>query len=46
MQEMGLFNVRDRPWHVTCSNALSGEGVPQGIDWLCEEIRLGNRSRK
>ena len=46
MQQMNLFNIRDRPWHMRSSNAVTGEGVSEGIEWLAEEIRLGNRSRK
>jgi ADP-ribosylation factor-like protein 6 len=46
MEAMGLFNIRDRPWHMTASNAITGSGVPGGIEWLSEEIRSGNKSRK
>lgn len=46
MQEMNLFNIRDRPWHMRSSNAITGDGVSEGIEWLSEEIRLGNQSRK
>ena len=46
MEQMGLFSVRDRPWHVTASNAITGSGVGPGIEWLCEEIKNGSKSRK
>jgi ADP-ribosylation factor-like protein 6 len=46
MEAMGLFNIRDRPWHMTASNAITGSGVAPGIEWLSEEIRNGNKSRK
>ena len=46
MQEMNLFNIRDRPWHMRSSNAISGAGVAEGIAWLAEEIKNGNKSRK
>jgi len=46
MENMNLFNIRDRPWHLTASNAITGSGVLSGIEWLSEEIRNGNKSRK
>lgn len=46
MDAMGLFQIRDRPWHLTASNAITGSGVLPGIEWLSEEVRNGNKSRK
>ena len=46
MDAMGLFQIRDRPWHMTASNAITGSGVLSGVEWLSEEIRNGNKSRK
>ena len=46
MNAMGLFHIRDRPWHMTASNAITGSGVLAGVEWLSEEIRAGNKSRK
>jgi ADP-ribosylation factor-like protein 6 len=46
MDQMGLFQIRDRPWHMTASNAITGSGVLAGVEWLSEEIRAGNKSRK
>jgi ADP-ribosylation factor-like protein 6 len=38
MVELELDKIRDKPWHISSSNAVSGLGVPQGIEWLCENI--------
>ncbi len=46
MEGMNLFNIRDRPWHMTASNAITGSGIGPGIEWLCEEIKAGNKNRK
>jgi ADP-ribosylation factor-like protein 6 len=46
MEAMNLFNIRDRPWHLRSSNAVNGDGVAGGIEWLAEEIKNGNKSRK
>jgi len=38
MVELELDKIRDKPWHISPSNALSGAGVAEGIEWLCENI--------
>uniref|UniRef100_A0A7S2V202 ADP-ribosylation factor-like protein 6 n=1 Tax=Fibrocapsa japonica TaxID=94617 RepID=A0A7S2V202_9STRA len=38
MQELELENVGDKPWHITASNALTGEGVDEGITWLADHL--------
>ena len=38
MKGMGLEGIRDRPWHITASNALTGAGVEEGVRWLSEKI--------
>eukprot|EP01041_Mallomonas_annulata_P009111 gene9111-18878_t len=44
MEDLQLDRIRDKPWHITSSNALSGDGIPEGIEWLCE--KLAGSSRK
>jgi ADP-ribosylation factor-like protein 6 len=41
-EELQLDKVRDKPWHIISSNAVSGAGVNEGIEWLC--IRLSTSS--
>lgn len=36
--ELGLDSIRDKAWHITPSNALTGTGVSDGIEWLCDNI--------
>lgn len=36
---LGLEKLKDKPWHISSSNALSGEGLQDGIQWLVQQIR-------
>lgn len=36
---LGLEKIKDKPWHISSSNALSGEGLHDGIQWLVQQIR-------
>mmetsp|Transcript_21908 Transcript_21908/g.36677 ORF Transcript_21908/g.36677 Transcript_21908/m.36677 type:complete len:187 (-) Transcript_21908:973-1533(-) len=42
-EELGLDRIRDRGWSIWPSNALSGEGINDGIEWLCNNIGSGRR---
>uniref|UniRef100_A0A8C5DXK1 ADP-ribosylation factor-like protein 6 n=1 Tax=Gouania willdenowi TaxID=441366 RepID=A0A8C5DXK1_GOUWI len=33
-QMLSLENIRDKPWHICASNAIKGEGLQEGLDWL------------
>eukprot|EP00607_Mallomonas_marina_P007903 CAMPEP_0182423986 /NCGR_PEP_ID=MMETSP1167-20130531/10106_1 /TAXON_ID=2988 /ORGANISM="Mallomonas Sp, Strain CCMP3275" /LENGTH=176 /DNA_ID=CAMNT_0024603425 /DNA_START=147 /DNA_END=674 /DNA_ORIENTATION=- len=33
MDELQLDRIRDKPWHITSSNGISGDGIPEGIEW-------------
>ncbi|RWS24330.1 ADP ribosylation factor 79F-like protein [Leptotrombidium deliense] len=37
-QGLGLTVMKNRPWHIQASNALSGEGLQEGIQWLTEQL--------
>jgi ADP-ribosylation factor-like protein 6 len=37
-QALRLEEIKDRPWQIVPSNALTGDGLPAGIDWLCEKL--------
>ncbi|EDV25171.1 uncharacterized protein TRIADDRAFT_25605 [Trichoplax adhaerens] len=31
---MGLKEIANKPWHICASNALTGEGLHEGVEWL------------
>ena len=33
----GLERLLDKPWHICASNATTGEGLQEGIEWLTGE---------
>ncbi|XKL66306.1 hypothetical protein PGB90_009726 [Kerria lacca] len=33
-----LERIQDKPWHICTTNALSGEGLQEGIQWLTQQI--------
>jgi ADP-ribosylation factor-like protein 6 len=43
-EELDLCDIRDKPWHIVSSNALSGDGIEHGIEWMCDHVNT--RSRK
>lgn len=36
---LGLEKIKDKPWHISSSNALTGEGLQDGVQWLVQQIR-------
>ena len=46
-QLMGLEKIKDKPWHIASSNAITGEGLEDGFDWLTDQIKdLMERNKK
>ena len=47
-QLMELNNIKDKPWYICATNALTGEGLQQGIDWLSDQVKsyMSANSRK
>eukprot|EP00741_Cyanophora_paradoxa_P000222 tig00000402_g215.t1 len=41
VQALELDRIQDRPWHIVASNALTGEGLEEGINWLSERLAKG-----
>ncbi|XP_026467244.1 ADP-ribosylation factor-like protein 6 [Ctenocephalides felis] len=35
---LGLEAIKDKPWHISSSNALTGEGLQNGVEWLTQQI--------
>lgn len=33
-----LERIQDKPWHICTTNALNGEGIQEGIQWLTQQI--------
>ncbi|XP_057653807.1 ADP-ribosylation factor-like protein 6 isoform X1 [Diorhabda carinulata] len=36
---LGLDKIMNKPWHISSSNALTGEGLQDGVEWLTQQIR-------
>uniref|UniRef100_A0A182MX85 ADP-ribosylation factor-like protein 6 n=1 Tax=Anopheles culicifacies TaxID=139723 RepID=A0A182MX85_9DIPT len=36
---LGLEKIKDKPWHISSSNALTGEGLQDGVQWMVHQIR-------
>jgi len=43
VQSLELDKITDKAWHIASSNALTGEGLEEGIQWLAAQM---NRRRK
>ena len=33
------FTLQGKPWHICASNALTGEGLTEGIEWLTDQLK-------
>lgn len=42
MEGLQLEKIREKPWHIGASNALTGFGIEDGIEWLCEHLEYNN----
>lgn len=40
-----LDTIRDNPWNIVASNALTGDGLREGMDWLADQI-IASLSKK
>ena len=38
-EALGLHDLKGRQWHVQGSVAIRGEGLYEGLDWLCSALR-------
>ena len=34
-----LEKIRDKPWHICATNALTGEGIEEGANWLSDQVK-------
>ena len=42
----GLERLLDKPWHICASNAATGEGLQEGIEWLTGQIKENMAGRR
>jgi hypothetical protein len=42
--QLGLQDIKDRPWQIAASNALTGEGVDDGVSWLVQTLNMATSS--
>mmetsp|Transcript_22187 Transcript_22187/g.70460 ORF Transcript_22187/g.70460 Transcript_22187/m.70460 type:complete len:188 (-) Transcript_22187:114-677(-) len=38
VQSLNLDQIADKPWHIAGSNAVTGQGLREGIAWLAEQM--------
>ena len=38
MRAMELEKLMNKPWHITASNAVTGDGLDEGMNWLTERL--------
>ncbi|XP_067007808.1 ADP-ribosylation factor-like protein 3 isoform X2 [Anabrus simplex] len=36
---LGLHTIKDRPWQIQACSATSGEGVKDGMEWVCKTVK-------
>ena len=36
---LDLARIENKPWHICASNAITGEGLDEGITWLTDQIK-------
>ena len=37
-QALQLEHIKDRPWQIVATNALTGEGLDSGTEWLADAL--------
>ena len=35
-----LEDLNEKPWHICASNALNGEGLHEGVEWLTDQLQV------
>uniref|UniRef100_A0A8C4Z5V5 ADP-ribosylation factor-like protein 6 n=1 Tax=Gadus morhua TaxID=8049 RepID=A0A8C4Z5V5_GADMO len=38
-QLLCLESIKDKPWHICASDAVKGEGLQEGVEWLQDHIK-------
>ncbi|XP_073848226.1 ADP ribosylation factor-like 6 [Musca autumnalis] len=34
-----LTSISDKPWHICCCSAKTGDGLEEGVQWLIQQVR-------
>ncbi|KAA3678018.1 ADP-ribosylation factor-like protein 6 [Paragonimus westermani] len=38
-EALGLDQIRDKPWNIVASNGITGQGIPEGMKWICDCLK-------
>ena len=38
-QMLGLERIMNKPWHISATNPVTGEGLHEGVEWLAMQIK-------
>lgn len=42
---LGLDRIKNKPWHIRATNAITGEGLQPAIEWLTDQLRNINTNK-
>ena len=45
VQNLELDKITDKPWHIAASNALTGDGIDEGINWLGTQMARATKHK-
>ena len=40
IDRLGLLTLRNRQWFIQSTSAITGEGLKEGLDWLCANVSI------
>lgn len=43
-ERLGLTRLTNRVWHIRPTSAIRGDGLYEGLDWLCDAIKAGGNA--
>lgn len=43
---LALESIRDKPWYICATNALTGEGIAEGTEWLEDQLKQVMKAQK
>lgn len=45
-RELSLEEITDKSWHIMSTNALLGNGIAEGLQWLIEKLEANMKNQK
>lgn len=42
-EKLGLSNIKNRQWTIFKTSAIKGEGLYEGLNWLCDVIKSNKK---